>query len=698
MLAGFIAISLSLHAQHKQVKTNWKTELVNYLHTNLKKADGGYGWEDQPDSHLTPTYAAIGILKNINQLPQNKEALIQFIRTHHPQRQTNKETGPSASQNRNFTLEQIEATAWLGGDLAAFKDEVSNWQSQVGNIGNYERHKYPVLNQEMMTPVCRKFLNMPMEPIKAEFQTYLKSRQRKNGSFNSAPEQEGGDGNILNTYWSVYALNVLGQKDWKSTKTIAWIKACQQPDGGFTHQPNAVLGRNEEVAYTWAGVKALKILGEKPQNIAGCLSYINTLRNSDGGFGNKPGLPSNPVATFYAIDVLKTLERLSYLDTAPLIVRPIPQKTDFTGYQVYSVQFEAHGTGSPAEAVMLADSLKINLWGAKNGNPNWIKTAQKIADDRNVPVHFFIADEPYGGNVSVPGFGTFNHILDYIAPAKIGSVPFKDSTSWQDFQKTTLSYLLNKGGGLILQISNNEPMARVILDESIQRGGYLGLSTIHFGQNFSFAQPYYHQYRHQLLFVSLQDAHGPEPWWWGEELTNHRTLFIAKNPTYEELMVALKNKWVVAVRHDSVSDYKTRMLGGTADARQFIQHKEESWKFWRGKNSSENRPWTAVTILKPTDILETAFPEKGVNIRVRCQWKGVRQAIISPLVVLQEMRLDAVVVEPEPVFKKDQKGNVTDHYYLFSIPEAKPGEHTLEVTLKLLGTNKSRKHTQKIII
>ena len=368
---------------------------------------------------------------------------------------------------------------------------------------------------------------------------------------------------------------------------------------------------------------------------------------------------------------------------------------NFSGYQVYTVQFEAHGTGSPTEAVMLADSLNIHLWGAKNGNPNWVKTAQKIANDKKVPVTFFIADEPYSGSVSVPGFGTFNHILDYVSPVSVGRVNFKDSTSWQDLQKTTLTQLMRNNSGLILQISNNEPMARIILDESIKKGGYLGISTVHFGQNFSFAQPYYHQYRYQLPFVTLQDAHGTESWWWANELASHRTLFIAKKPTYDEMVTALKNSWAVAIRHDSISEYKTRMLGGTTDARQFIQKEEKNWKWWKTANSDENRPWAAITVIRPTDSLEVSYPEKGVNIRIRPWLNGVRQMIKDPQVSLIQLKIDQVVVEPKMIKHTDKKGALTDTFYLHAMPNIAQGEHLIQATLKSLRDNRTRTITQK---
>jgi hypothetical protein len=39
--------------------------------------------------------------------------------------------------------------------------------------------------------------------------------------------------------------------------------------------------------------------------------YLHSLYNADGGFGNRPGWPSNPVATFYAITALEHLEALA---------------------------------------------------------------------------------------------------------------------------------------------------------------------------------------------------------------------------------------------------------------------------------------------------------------------------------------------------------------------------------------------------
>ena len=91
-------ICLQTHAQ----KGLWKKDLLQYINKNLTKADGGYGWGDQPDSHIEPTLAVVGILNDISELPTDRTAWTGFIKTHHPQRQSNKATGPREFDGRPF--------------------------------------------------------------------------------------------------------------------------------------------------------------------------------------------------------------------------------------------------------------------------------------------------------------------------------------------------------------------------------------------------------------------------------------------------------------------------------------------------------------------------------------------------------------------------------------------------------------------
>src|SRR5690606_41281673 len=84
-------------------QTPWRKALLDYIDSRLTKEDGGYGWPDQPDSHLTPTFAVTGILYTIDELPKDKAQLATFIKTHHPQKGPNKEAGGSGSELRDLT-------------------------------------------------------------------------------------------------------------------------------------------------------------------------------------------------------------------------------------------------------------------------------------------------------------------------------------------------------------------------------------------------------------------------------------------------------------------------------------------------------------------------------------------------------------------------------------------------------------------
>lgn len=573
----------------------------------------------------------------------------------------------------------------MGGDVSSFQNLVTGWKSQAGLLANYESHGFGGLYQEAMIPICHYLLGLQMRN-EEEFINYLDQCRRSNGSFNNAPASFGGDGNILNTYWSLYALQTLSAPDKLRSETIKWIQDCQRDNGGFTHQPNPGIGNNDDVIYTWAGIKALKILGAKPLDEKKVVRYLTSLHNADGGFGSRPGLHSTALASFYAVDALKDLEMLPALDNLKASEEEPEAKTDFSGYQIYSVQFQAHGQGSPKEAVMLADSLKIDLWGVKNPIEGWIAEAREIAKMNNVPVTFFISDEPYDKQVTIPGMGAFNHILDYIAPAD-AEIQFAGDPTFEELGNTTLKQLKEVNGGLVLQVSNNEPLARMLIDESINnRHGYLALSTVHFGQNFMFWLPYVAEYRYRLPLVTLQDAHGPEPWIWTDELTHHRNLFIARSPTYEGMIEAMKKNWIVGVRHDSVTNFKTRLLGGAESARQYIIERESGWKWW--DNAGElKRPRVAITVLTSDDKFEAGKPDKFLNIRVRVQWNSTRETLKSPAFVLEELKVDGQEVKAELVIVS-RANRIIDSYYLYHWTNPVKGTREIEAKVRQVSTNK----------
>ena len=706
---------------------DWRQAVLGYLES-LARPDGGYGWDDQPDSHLTPTFAVIGCYKLFNQDPPNKKALAEFVRTHHPITGQDAEAGKHAAELRTFVYQQVQSLLWLNEDASSFHSQVQGWTEPSKYPVVYEPNGYPVFQQEMMAIISHAILGLPFNNRSPEVIEYLNSRRRPNGSFNHTPASDGSDGNVLNTLWGTMALLVFGGASERKEETVAWLRACQLPSGGFTHQPNAQIGRTDDVTYTWAAVRMLKSYDAAPADREACVRWLRLLWNGDGGFGDRPGLPSQPVATCHALDALITLGETPGTERRPAaVVKALPARL-----KPFTIQLEAQGNGSPAEAVELARALRIHLWGAKNALPGWIARAQAIADQRKVPVRFFVANEEYGTFMSLPGLGTYSHLSDPIAPAGVDfgpSLAGERATAWPEFLARRIAPLEKAGGRMVWQICDNEEFVRVQLDDSVERGsGYAAISSFHFQQNFVYMLPFLFRYRHLIPFVALQDAHGNEAWWWADELAGYRTVFLGAEPTWAAWLKALKEQWVVAVRHDAVTKFRTRMLGGGPGVQDFIRRHEKEWKWWE-ENPVMIRPWVSLVAVTPGDEFEAARPEEGVTIRVRCWWQG-RVARVKPVVELVSLSVDGKPVKPTLVeeggenagkavekgkggkgrkggkggkgrkggkggkgVKGGKGGDLSDCYHTFHLPASARGKHTATATVRMIETGKEAKAT-----
>ena len=655
----------------------WVAAVLAWLE-GLARPDGGYAWDGQNESHLTSTYAAIGCYRALGRTPPRPRELAAFVRTHHPSALKKLE-----QPHRVFDYQQVRALTWLGEDASDLREAVRGWTTPLAYMARYERHGYPVFQSEASVFRCRELLGLPLEDLRPHFVPYLDARRRGNGSFNNTPAADGGDGHVMNTWWGLRALGVLGRHAEAKQRAVAWLGACQLACGGFTYQPGAEIGAVDDAAYTWAAVRALHLLGSAPADRDGCLRYLRSLWNADGGFGDRPGWVSNPMATYCAVDALAALDALG---TSPEKPAPARRSALPDGLEVFSIQLEAHGRGSPAEAVDLADALRIHLWGAKNALPGWIARAQGLADARKAPVSFFVADEEYGTWLDVPGLGTYSHVSDVIAPAGAdfgAPLAGKGAATWPQFRQRRLEPLRRAGGRLIWQFGENEELVRLLLDDSLLRGGYAAVSTFHFGNpDFTHSEPFLHRWRGRLPLVALQDAHGDEPWWFADMTAGFRTLFLAREPTWAGWLEALEAGRVVAVRHDARSGLRTWMHAPSPEVAELVRRRAKEWQWW--DNPAVRRPLVSLVAVTPADEFEAARPARGVALRVRCAWENTTQGMPKrPLAELVKLTLDGRDTAPKLVTRKGARGAAfADHYHLLPLTDLPPGPHTATAVVR----------------
>ncbi|TWU33907.1 prenyltransferase/squalene oxidase repeat-containing protein [Novipirellula artificiosorum] len=654
----------------------------------LRKPDGGFGWSDQPGSHLVATHAVVGCCVALQIELTDVEMLAEFVRREHPAA-----FKPPKQHYREFDLQQIETLQWLGQDVSAFHAKAVRWKAPIPYANQYEKHAYPIFCKQIATLLCRDKLNLSWDDLNEPMRVYVAQRRRPNGSFNNTPSDDGSDGHVVATWWGLQAASLFGQVSELRERLVPWLQACQQNDGGFTWQPNPSMSARSTVTYTRAALRSLQLFNAKPLDQQAAATFLRSLKNPDDGFAERPGWLSNPLSTYHAVDALASLEiaaeadrlRLQRTQTSGATQAvPLPQKL-----RVFSAQIQSHGTGSPRDAVLLAQRLGIHLWGAKNAKPEWIAAAQRIADQDGVAVQFAVANEDYGTWIEVPGEGTYSHMSDIMAEnasAAEGALTRGKVLTWDEYRKKRLQPLEKAGGRLIWQFGENEDLVRLLLDDSLDRGGFAAISTFHFGNpDFTDTEPFLHLYRGQIPFVALQDAHGPQPWWFADMTTGFRTLFLAEEPSWDGWLKALQYNWTIAVRRDARTDNQLIMHSASQSLSDYVIQRQEQWSWWlEGENS---RPMSSLVAIGPDDTFETGCPAKGIAIRVRCAWSNTGQGLLKePLSKLLSLTVDGQVVPTREIRSQSKNGKWNDIHDLYEMPEGVRGQHQAEARVHVLST------------
>jgi hypothetical protein len=194
-------------------------------------------------------------------------------------------------------------------------------------------------------------------------------------------------------------------------------------------------------------------------------------------------------------------------------------------------------------------------------------------------------------------------------------------------------------------------------------------------------------------FVALQDAHGPEPWWFADMTEGFRTLFLAPEPTWDGWLGALRDDRVVAVRRDAASGGKLWMHAGRPEVAEFVRRREQDWRWW--DNPGVRRPLVSVVAVAPADAFEAGRPDRGVVVRVRCAWENTTQGQPKrPIAELVRLTVDRAEVHPELVARKRPTGaGLADHYHLFWLAEPARGEHVATAVVREVATGAESSRT-----
>jgi prenyltransferase beta subunit len=651
---------------------------------SLRRPEGGYGWESESEAHTTPTFAVIGCYRLLGVSAPDKAKLVSFLQTRYPVPERRRTERPIWM----FDFQQVQALTWLEADTSMFRDLAATWTKPGEYTERYEAGGNPVLQNQAMALRCRSLLGIAS--TQPAWQEYFRSRRRPNGTYNNTPASDGSDGHVMNTLWGLLAAEVTGEKS-PSTETLAsWLRKCQRAGGGFTWSPDANIGAVEDAGYTWAALRSLQSIGAEPADKPKLIAFLEGLRAPDGLWRETMDGRSNPLGTWYALEALNILGHVPGGNPRGSVRKTAAIPSD---YRVWTMQIEAPGKGSPEEAATIAEAAGVHIWAAKNAPPGWIESSQAAADRRGIPVRFAVGNEEYGTLVKLQGLGTYSHLSDLCAPAGVDiGAPMDGNVAhlWHEFRDKRIAELKHGGGRLVWQFNENEEWTRILLDEAVERGTYAALCTFHFGnENFLHSQPFLHRWYGRLPFAALQDAHHAESWWSVEQVSGFRTLFLAKEPTWEEWLRALERDHVMGVRRDRVTNGVMRLAGGTPDVREFVMKRAKDWQWWSSDNAWVRRPIASVVVLHPGTKFEAGAPEKGVAIRVRTSAEHTPQGQPrAPLAELVTLTLDGKPLSVESVAVKGPQNGLADRYQIALLPEVSQGRHAAVAHVRELASKR----------
>jgi hypothetical protein len=138
-----------------------------------------------------------------------------------------------------------------------------------------------------------------VEIDREEMVRWLLNHQKKDGGFGAH-----GYSNLSSTYHAVASLFNIGYPVKSLKGTLAYVRSCEKPSGGFTVVPSSSLPYMEHVYY---GIAILDLLGEHARYPKATARFVFGCQNSNGGFARSNLGISTFEDTFYAIEILRRL-------------------------------------------------------------------------------------------------------------------------------------------------------------------------------------------------------------------------------------------------------------------------------------------------------------------------------------------------------------------------------------------------------
>jgi hypothetical protein len=263
---------------------SWEKNVFNYVSSH-QKGDGGYTFVQRNEANAQDTYYGLAILRLLDLPFPNVENTIEWL--------------------HRFELGKIYSYYYVGKALSLcgenldhrFKEYViSAIASSARERGTYSE----VASEFQFTQMILELANLSgASSTRANGARWLLEHKNSDGGFGVHRYSD-----VSLTYYAIASLDLLGFDMKSLQESVAFLRTCEKPYGGFTVVPYSIA---PYVEYTYYGVMALDALGEHCGFPSQTADFMLKCQNVNGGFARTDLGISTFENTLQAVSVMQKL-------------------------------------------------------------------------------------------------------------------------------------------------------------------------------------------------------------------------------------------------------------------------------------------------------------------------------------------------------------------------------------------------------
>jgi hypothetical protein len=265
---------------------SWTEKATDYV-LSRQNADGGFTFWQGADSNAQDTYYGLAILRLLASPLPNLEETLKWLR----------EFGPG----NVYSYYYVGRALLLCGETLddRFRRYVTSAISSKRHFGSVDVYVEFASEFQAACMVLELARLMEVDLNGNELIEWLLGFKNRDGGFGANEHS-----NVNSTYYAVSSLRMLGFDVKSLQDTVAFIRKCEKPNGGFTVIPRAY---EPYVEYTFYGVMALEALKEKCRFPARTVDFLLRCQNLNGGFARSDLGVSAFEYTFQAVNIVNKL-------------------------------------------------------------------------------------------------------------------------------------------------------------------------------------------------------------------------------------------------------------------------------------------------------------------------------------------------------------------------------------------------------